>query len=158
MSDMSITIDAERVRQVFEAAPRTMAKKLNDFIYDGAVDIQREMRINAPTHDGQLRRSINIRASRRNFEAEVGSELKYAKYVEEGTRPHWTSVRQGSSLRKWADDKGINPYAVQRSIAMKGTKGQWFTQRTYNFNHRRVKSHIVGGLTQWVKEVDSGVI
>ena len=35
-------------------------------------------------------------------------------------------------LNMWAKSKGINPYALQRSIAKKGTKAHPFLQRTLN--------------------------
>ena len=50
---------------------------------------------------------------------EVRPESPYAAAVHEGSRPHWAPI---AALRPWAEAKGINPYAVQRSIARKGTK------------------------------------
>ena len=55
------------------------------------------------------------------------AKAKYADYVEKGTKPHWTSVR---NLESWARFRGINPYVLQRSIARKGTKAHPFEQRT----------------------------
>ena len=46
--------------------------------------------------------------------------------VWKGSRPHWTSVR---NLEGWAYRHGINPYALQRSIAEKGTRPNPFVER-----------------------------
>ena len=58
----------------------------------------------------------------------VEPEAKYADYVEKGTKPHWTSVH---NLERWANLKGINPYALQHSIATHGTKAHPFEEKVY---------------------------
>lgn len=59
------------------------------------------------------------------FSGRLRSSSPYAADVEFGTRPHFVSAEQ---LRPWADKKGLNPWAVSRSIAKKGTKANPFFQ------------------------------
>lgn len=60
------------------------------------------------------------------FKAEISPHTKYAIYVHQGTSPHWVPI---AALAPWARRHGINPYAVQRSIAKKGTKANPFMDR-----------------------------
>ena len=47
----------------------------------------------------------------------------YGVFVDEGTKPHMPPV---SSIQKWADDKGLNAWAVAKKIEKFGTKAQPF--------------------------------
>ena len=153
--DFSITVDATAVRRTFELYPEAAARKLNSLIEGGAIDLQSEIRRDAPVHDGQYRRSVDYKLNRGRFEANIGPRVKYAKPVETGSRPHWTSVKPGSSLRKWADSKGINPYAVQRSIAKKGTKAQWVVRDVFRRERGGVQRDIVTGFARFIGEVNA---
>jgi hypothetical protein len=155
---MDVVFDARDVQRVFKALPAASTRKLGSLIEGGAIDVQRDMRKRAPVHDGEYRRSIAYKMGARRLSATIGPSARHAEWVEEGTRPHWTSVKKGTPLRKWADDKGINPFAVQWSIARKGTKGQWVVEKSYNFTHRRVERDITTGMARFIKEVDNGRI
>ena len=58
----------------------------------------------------------------------VGPSLRYGLYVERGTRPHWPPI---APLRGWARRHGVNPFAVQRAIARRGTKARPFLVPAY---------------------------
>jgi len=60
-------------------------------------------------------------SSNENFRGIITNDIKYIKYVDEGTAPHWAPIE---NLRGWAELKGINPYALQAHIAVHGTKPQ----------------------------------
>ena len=51
---------------------------------------------------GDLRRSVRYTTSPVNVSATIYPNVPYAEYVEKGTRPHWTSVKPGTPLRRWA--------------------------------------------------------
>jgi len=91
------------------------------------LELVEELKRRCPTHDGALRNSISsaVEDGRLNIWM-----LNYAMYVEEGTAPHWTSV---DNLKKWAKDKLGDEnlaYALQKSIAVKGTKPHPFIKET----------------------------
>lgn len=155
MPELSFYIDDAAVRRTFTLYPEASARKLNQLIEGGAVDVQRAIRIAAPVHDGRYRQSVGYSLNRAKFQATVGPSVKYAEPVEKGSRPHWVSVKRGSSLRKWADDKGINPYAVQRSIARKGTRAQWIVRDVYRDKKPEVIRDVVGGFARFVSEVNA---
>ncbi len=72
------------------------------------------------------RLASSIRTELGVLSATVAPHVSYAIYVHQGTRPHWAPI---SALAPWAERHGINPYAVQASIARKGTKGNPFMER-----------------------------
>jgi len=78
---------------------------------------------------GQLRQSIAMRLVPNNVT--IAPNKNYAFSVHEGSRPHFVPVNNPRDpLRIWAIKKGLNPYAVQKSIAKKGTKPNRFVERT----------------------------
>jgi len=86
-----------------------------------------ELKRRVPIHDGELRQSISTEVSNNKL---IVYMVSYALYVEEGTAPHWTSVE---NLKKWARDKLGDEdlaYALQKSIATKGTKPHPFIKET----------------------------
>ncbi len=66
--------------------------------------------------------------------------LKYALYVEKGTKPHMPPV---DAITAWAESKGINPWALAKSIAQKGTKSNPFVKRTFKATKDDVKAEFV---------------
>lgn len=156
---MQVRIDDREVRRVFTAYPHAATRRLNGLIEDSAIDTQREMRMAVNVGaTGDLRRSIGYKTQPASLSATIGPSAVYAEWVEKGTRPHWTSARPGSSLHKWATHKGLNPYAVQRSIARKGTKKHPFIAPTYRKMRPRVERLVVSGMARFIKEVDRGII
>lgn len=73
-----------------------------------------------PSDTEKLRRSVNYKLKQKNENFVITIRyLKYGDYIETGTKPHYAPM---SALKKWAKRKGLNPWAVQQSIAKKGTK------------------------------------
>lgn len=156
---MNVTIDASDVQRVFRELPTRSLAVLNRLIESSAIDVQREMRIKAPVGaSGDMRRAVKYRLDPANLSAEIYPDEPYAEAVEKGTRPHWTSARPGSSLYRWATHKGINPYAVQASIAKKGTRPHPFVGPTFERTQVSVPRDIVKGFERFIGEVDSGRI
>lgn len=152
---MNVTIDSEEVRRTFLKLPIASVDKLNQLIQGAAIDTQREMRkeVNVGA-TGDLRRDIKYKMTGR-LSAVVGSQLARAEWLEEGAGPRWVSVKEGSPLRRWADMKGINPWAVQKSIAKKGTKAHPFVKPTFQVMRPRVERDVVGGFSAFVRSVDN---
>ena len=156
---LGVTIDAAGVRRLFERAPGAAQARMRRLIEGAAIDVQREMTIAANVGvTGHLRRSVRYQFSAPLMRAEVTPEANYAEAVEYGTRPHWVSVKPGSSLYQWARLKGINPYALQRSIARKGTKPHPFVKPTYVKMQPRVVNDVSAGITQFARELDNASV
>lgn len=79
-----------------------------------------QMREEAPKDTGRLQQSIGYRTDldQHGMTLTVYVGADYAKYVQSGTRPHWVPA---AALEGWAARHGINVFALQKSIATRGT-------------------------------------
>jgi HK97 gp10 family phage protein len=123
MADTEMIVDIEGIEELekklgglAKAMPqfeRTMVRVIN-MIRDSA-------RAAVPVDTGTLRRSIigEIETSRDNVVGTVGPTEPYGAPVEFGTRPHFPPV---DALKRWAEKRGMNPWAVALAISRKGTK------------------------------------
>lgn len=153
----AVKVDDRAVIDLFQRAPDVVKLRLRQLIEGSAIDIQREMRIAAPVAvTGDLRRSIRYTFSAAKLQAEVGPTVNYADDVESGTKPHLVSVAEGTPLRAWAKLKGINPWALQRSIAKKGTKKHPFVEPTFEKMKSKVEGDIISGLNEMVGGLQDG--
>ncbi len=82
---------------------------------------------------GDLRRWY--REKFKNLEGKLYNIRKYWYFVHEGTRPHWTSIR---NLDDWARIRWIPVRALQISIARKGTKANPFMTKTIEKSEKKV--------------------
>lgn len=83
-----------------------------------------------PVDTSRLRNSIRQAsyASSQGFYVMVGTDVKYALYVHEGTKPHFPPP---SAMQPWARRHGFPPgrgggFLVARAISQRGTKAQPF--------------------------------
>ncbi len=103
--------------------------KVKGQLEDIARELVNEMKIEAPTDTGRLKQSIQIIGSAED-KLYVGTSVKYAAYIQFGTRPHYPPIQP---LKKWVRRK-LNAeesvaYAVQRKIGAKGTEPNPFVDR-----------------------------
>lgn len=155
---VSIRVDMDEVQALFRRAPEAARKRAGQLIQLGAITMQRRMIQEAPVFDGAYRQSIKYKYSAANLEAVIGPDISYALPLETGSKPHWVSVKPGSSLRKWAEVKGIDPYAIRQHIATHGTKANPVVKRTYDALADQVQRDIAKGITKFAGELDNGRI
>jgi HK97 gp10 family phage protein len=152
---ISIDVDSRQVQMMLKVAPDKVNDRLKRVLNVVAIETQREMRIAAPVAvTGDLRQSVKWDVT--GLTATIGPTAKHAEFVEKGTRPHWTSARPGSSLYKWASLKGISPYAVQRSIALKGTKAHPFVEPTHTLMEPRIIRRFDSEIEKLTSELSDG--
>jgi hypothetical protein len=106
-------------------APAQLAGPQRRFLDRASFALQNEARDRAPVDTSRLRNSIGreIDSGIPPRYARVGTNTFYAPFVHEGTRPHWPPI---APLRRWAKRHGVNPYALQRAIAQRGTRPRPF--------------------------------
>lgn len=157
---MEMIFDASEVLKVFRKLPERSLAVTNRLIRAGAIDIQREERIQVNVGaSGELRRSIGFELHPERLSAEVGSTLERAIFLEEGTKPHWTSIDPGTDLYKWAKHKGFDEDGMrmlQLSIAKKGTKAHPFVAPTFKKMKPVVIRDIERGFLRYIDEVNNG--
>lgn len=155
MSQVTISVDNREVREAVRKAPEIMTRGLRHLVEGNAIDVQGEIIRDAPVGvTGDYRRSVQYKIAPMALEAEIMPAAKYAVPLEMGSRPHWVSVRPGTSLRTWAERKGIPPYAVQRSIARKGTKAHPIVKPVYDRMKPRVQRNFENGVNNLVEVIN----
>lgn len=85
-----------------------------------------------------------------HFSGYLRSQMAYSVPVHEGSRPHYVSPR---ALMQWATKKGLNPYAVAKSIAKKGTRANPFFQRSLDASATDVSKEFKEALVNITKEM-----
>jgi hypothetical protein len=65
----------------------------------------------------------------------VGPSVNYGLYVERGSRPHWPPR---AALEGWARRHNVPVFAVQRSIARRGTRARPFLVPAFLRNASRI--------------------
>jgi len=100
-----------------QAATAAMKKGMSK----GVKVIANQVKAETPVDTGRLRASVTdeVREMGDEIVGVVGSNVDYARYVEEGTAPHWPPV---AALEKWGNRHGIPAFLVARAIAKNGTK------------------------------------
>lgn len=87
-----------------------------------------------PVDTGHLRGKLRKKVY--NDRAVIGTNVKYAIYVHEGTRPHWPPIE---AITPWAKRHGIEPFLVARSIAKHGTRAQPFIKEAINNSQNKIE-------------------
>ena len=116
---LHVDVNTKNLRQAVAVAPDKIIETMHRSLARSAIKTQDLFRVKMPVGvTSFLRQHVTYHWNNR-LSVTVEPTAPYAEYVEFGTRPHWTSVH---NLESWARLKGIDPYALQRSIAKKGTK------------------------------------
>lgn len=136
-------------------------KQLSDTVLDkylkqgahvAGARVQSEARELVPVDTSALRISIENSASQSSGELiqSVGPTQPYGKDIEFG-RPPGTYVSP-AALAGWAKRKGLNPYAVSKSIQKKGSPAQPFMFPAFDKNVTEIPSIIAQAVVNAFKE------
>ena len=156
---MSIIVEAKGFEKLAKTLKNTQAIRTNTLtaIRNSVNVITQAMKHNVPRGaTGDLSKSIASEVDERNLVGRVGLDYpgkNYGKYVEKGTGPHWAPIR---ALERWAEQRGISPYAIQRSIAQKGTRPHPFFWPAYERNKDFIKKQFSKALKYIVKDIGHG--
>ena len=126
--------------------------KLKEFARFLEMDLRENLITNNFT--GELSKSIKIKVDQKKLKITL-SFAEHGIFLDEGTRPHMPPV---SEIRPWAQSKGLNEWAVAKSIAKKGTKAHpWlYTWDDAQFNERLKQllgTGVESDLDTWVKNI-----
>lgn len=148
----------EAKKNIEQAAADLHGKPMLDAMHKAVLLVERDARILAPVDTGHLRASITSEvrvsgASGKDVVGVVGSNVKYAPYMELGTKPHFPPVR---ALDVWARRHGLNAYVVARSIAKKGLKPRKFLRGAFEKNEQRIKDLVGAGVKAITTKANNG--
>ncbi len=152
-----IVIDAERVEQALLDAGENFPRYRRQWMIQSANLIRDEIIDRAPVgvagFAGQgISHNISIDYNGDTTEAEIGpnDNVPYAKYVEDGTDPHYVPHGPDSSLAQWAEMKGLNVYAVAKGIEKRGTKAHPFVGPAFLAVRDRVQASFNEGVASYL--------
>ena len=107
--------------------PKLLGVPLRQALLRSAIFGRGQTAERTPVDTGRLRNSMNTEVDSAPIPkwAEIGSDLTYARAVEDGSSPHFPPL---SALQPWAVRHGFPPgsagaFLVARAIAQRGTKG-----------------------------------
>jgi len=117
---IDITVSSQSIADGGEKIRRGVRDAIHDAAQAGFAESQRRV----PTAFGDLKESGEL--LRQEQSAVFGYRKEYARYVEEGTEPHYPPI---DPLKEWAElvlgDRQA-AYAVQQTIGQEGTDPQPF--------------------------------
>ncbi len=134
--------------------PAISEKHVNKAINLSLLRIQGQATRNAPFGtSGNLRNNWNIKMGRYEGSLSSGAREKgfsYGTAVEYGTRPHFVSA---NAISLWASRRGLNPYAVAKSIQKKGTKANPFFKKSAESQEGNIEKEFNKALSEILKEL-----
>jgi HK97 gp10 family phage protein len=139
MITMRVSGLKEFQKGITNAQSGNMQKHFSSAMEDSVRTIASRAKRNAPSFRGDLQISIKGIVERWN-KGIVGTprSMRYARYVEEGTRPHYVPAR---ALFAWAKFKGKGvgfAYAVAKTIEKKGSKAHPFLKPAFESEQNQV--------------------
>lgn len=126
----TLTIDSEKIRHLYNVAPKITRKEVGAAVKKSSLAVMKAIMQTAPVDRGLLRQSVSAEIS--ESRGLVKPEAPYAEDVEFGRKPPVKiTPKERVGIMAWAKRKNLNPYAVLKSIARKGTKKNPFVERGF---------------------------
>ena len=139
----------DRMKEVADRYPQVAEKYVGFAMTRALTRVMGAVKIEAPQGISTfLKNRWTIRSGR--FEAALVSGTEYAKAVHNGTKPHFVSPEK---LMKWSMKKGLNAYAVSKSIAKKGTMPNPFLQRAVDQNKDKMDQDLENAIKDIISNV-----
>jgi hypothetical protein len=141
----------EKLAKLAETAPHLAEKHINKAIQRGLVAILAEQKKTAPVGvNAHLRDRWDI--SMQRFAGTLRSQVPYGQAVVQGSRPHFVSGNN-PQLRAWAEKKGLNPWAVAKSIQKKGTRANPYTTQAIETGKIQVEKEFDTAIQSIISEI-----
>lgn len=138
----------DRLKAKMDQFPAIAEKHINRAIARALNRIFGEEKLQAPVDTAMLRDNWKVDIGR--FEGSFRSNAPYALAVHNGTRPHPVAAK---SLEAWARKRGLNPWAVAKSIAKNGTKANPFLKRAVDLQKDNVNKEFATALENITAEI-----
>ena len=124
-------VPLKEVRQNVTERMMEAVKSLSVYVWKQAIDY-------APRRTGTLKRSITVSNPMLGAEGltaiiRAGAGIKYAPYVEFGTRPHEIRPRRAKVLH-WISE---GEHVFARRVRHPGTRGQFFMRRAFEDGEKK---------------------
>lgn len=144
---LSVSVEARRLEAALQSAPEKINADLRRTLEFAAIDFENAVVGFTPVATGHLKQSITHQVSGSGVSmtgrvfSQLGDQVRVAS-VEHGARPHWAPI---GPLKAWArlkfgDERAA--YAVQRAIALRGTRAYGMFNRGFLAAAPRVNARI----------------
>lgn len=146
---MTVT-NLDRLIGLAERYPAISEKYINQAIATSLVMIlgYEKSSANTPVDTGNLKNNWSTKFGR--FEGSLFSNAPYGMAVNNGSRPHMPPM---NAITTWALKRGLNPWAVAKSIAKNGTRPNPFWDRTLVANTDPVNRQMNLAISNIMKEL-----
>lgn len=125
-SGITVTVEnLDEVMSLLKRYPQISGPIVIETLIKSTIVAQRKIREEAPVDRNRLRNSV-ITTADGKYAYAVGTNVKYAGYVHDGTPPHRAPY---APIAAWAKRKGIPAFPVWYKIYKSGTKPNPFFQR-----------------------------
>ena len=148
----------EQLRRALKEFPEATMRGARRGMRRAVIRVQRSARDNAPVDTGRLRQSIAyaVRTVGDSIRGIIGSAVKYAPFVEFGTRPHWPPL---GALQPWARRHGFpagasGAFLVARKIAQFGTPATRFLRNALEDNKREVERDLTREINKEIERLE----
>ena len=152
---VSIKIEIKNIDKLHDAlmsSPKVVGKHMQEAIERSSMMFFEQLQRIMPADTSNM-----ARTTKRDIfplKAEIYPTANYAIFVHEGTRPHPVSPLH---LKRWASHKGLNPYAVAKSIAKKGTKKQPFMTDAFERVEKNLSEPFDKAIEAALNEISEGL-
>lgn len=109
---------------------------------------------------GRLQSSLTpaVRSEADTVVGVVGTEVKYAPFVEFDTRPHWPYAKGVPMAEQpiviWAQRHHANAFLVARGISRHGTIGKHYLQKAFDANKDKIEAIFQKAIDQITKDAN----
>lgn len=156
MIDLSIQIpELQRLIRRFEQAPALVAEEVARATEEAAEEVQTEVLGRTPRGEtGRLGNTlrVEVQTSGSEFTATITTGVPYARFVEEGTRPHVIEPRRKKALAF----RGRGGRIVRRRVMHPGTRGVFFMRRGWEASQPHIRRRYANALQRVARRLRGG--
>lgn len=157
--------------------PLNMERAIQKMLLAGGLIAENEIVPLVPVDNGRLKGSITVSASGvseapkspateqdtikpplNNRECYIGTNVEYAIYMEYGTGSHKTNERSAEFIENiliWAEKRGLEGWAVIKSIRKKGTKARSFMRNGFLRAKPKIMNYYGQHFSKWLADEQS---
>jgi len=157
-----IFMDATQTEAVLARTAELFPRYINSWLVEAGTFVKEEVSSRAPEGvagvNGQgLKHNIDLNIDPKLMTAKIipSDSIAYADAVETGSRPHRPPTDPDGALAQWCEMKGLNVYAVAKSIELRGTKPHPYIEPTYQATKERVGAMFTEGVTQYIERMQA---
>ncbi|MEC5150873.1 hypothetical protein [Cryobacterium sp. GrIS_2_6] len=157
-----IFMDATQVESVIVRTAELFPRYINSWLVETGTLVKEEVSARAPegvafAYGAGLKRNIGLTVNPVLQTADIRptDQVQYADAIETGSRPHRPPAGPDSALAQWCEMKGLNVWAVAKSIELRGTKAHPYIEPAYDATKETVAERFNTGVEQYLMRMQT---